>query len=173
MASTTFLPIPSSSAADSRLKASGSVAVAFNPSSPDRSEYRNCRALSASVRRCNSAASRNADVVLAAASTAQLRTHVYASVSAAGSYPADSQGLAKASSHVPGTASVDLAANPPDSGATGRREPASPVALAYAALSSHQMPTARIETGNRPRRSVRSEIIPSTSHRPCKSSESL
>jgi hypothetical protein len=91
-------------------------------------------------RRCDSAAGRNADVVFAATLCAELRTHMDARVFATRAHAADSQGLAKASSHISGTAAVHLATDPLDSGATGRREPASPVALVGASLGHQALP---------------------------------
>jgi hypothetical protein len=57
-------------------------------------------------------------------------------------------GSGKASSHISGTAAVYLASDPLDSGATGRREPAPPVALVGASLG-HQAPATRLQAWRR------------------------
>src|ERR1700757_3308034 len=88
---------------------------------------------------CDPAASGYPDRVLAPTLRAQLRADVHTRVFAPGADAADPDGLAKASSHVSGTAAANLAPDPLDSGATGRREPAPPVALVGASLGHHAL----------------------------------
>jgi hypothetical protein len=65
------------------------------------------------------------------------------------------------------TAAVYLASDPLDSGATGRGEPAPPVALVGASLG-HQAPATRMQAWRRSTglgSSTQVLLIPSTSHR--------
>ena len=100
-------------------------------------------------RRCDLAACRNADVVLATTLRVQLRANVYARVFTARADPANTDGLAKASADIPGTATSDLSTNSLGSGAASRREPAPPVALVSPSLG-HQITEARDKSGSKP-----------------------
>lgn len=118
-------------------------------------------------RRCDPAASGYPDVVLAATLGVQLRPDVHTRIFAAWADTANSQRLAKASSHIPGTAAVDLASDSLDSSTTSRGEPAPPVAPVGSSLG-HQALATRTQAWRRSTR-LRSSAqvlpIPSTSRR--------
>ncbi len=115
----------------------------------------------------DSAAGRNADVVLTATLCAQLRADVHARIFTARTHAANTGGLAKASADIAGTATSDLSADSLCAGAAGRREPAPPVAL-IVAPPSHQALATRMQAWKRssgPSLSAQVIVILSTSHR--------
>ena len=69
-------------------------------------------------RRRDLAAGRDAHVVLAATSCAQLRSDMHARVLPAWADAADAERMTEAATHIPGTAAVYLAPDTLDSGAT-------------------------------------------------------
>ena len=120
-------------------------------SSPGRRRPNYLRVVARLVRReggRDPAASGHPDVVLAATLGAELRPDMHTRILTARADTADSQRLAKASSHISGTAAVDLASDSLDSGATSRREPAPPIALVGASLG-HQALATRVQACRR------------------------